>query len=423
VAAFVQASDPALVRIADPSCPVVVLRMVRGVFQYGGLGIVRSLGRLGVPVYTFHDDAHAPAAFSRYGRRHLHWDFDDMSAEAWLEYLEELGRRIGRRAILIPTDDLSSLFVAEHTDALQEHFLFPRVPAELVRSLTSKYGLYQLCKRLGVPTPEVVCPRSRPEVLAFVRCATFPVVIKSIDPRLLQERRAAKSVVIARDADELLGYYATVEDPARPNLMLQEYIPGGAESVWMFNGYFDQRAECLVGYTGQKIRQHRPYTGVTTLGICQQNEVVEQTTRQFMRALGYRGILDMGYRYDARDGQYKVLDVNPRIGATFRLFVGANQMDVVRALYLDLTGQAVPPALPIEGRKWLVEHYDVLASRIYHRDGHLSLSQWVSSLRGLQEAAWFARDDPLPFLAMCWRFLAEASVPRRGRAHNSQRPF
>ena len=44
-----------------------------------------------------------------------------------------------------------------------------------------------------------------------------------------------------------------------------------------------------------------------------------------MKELGYRGILDIGYRYDARDGRYKVLDVNPRIGATFRLFVGAER--------------------------------------------------------------------------------------------------
>ena len=58
-----------------------------------------------------------------------------------------------------------------------------------------------------------------------------------------------------------------------------------------------------------------------------------------MKAIGYQGILDIGYRYDRRDGQYKVLDVNPRIGCTFRLFAATNGMDVARALYLDMTGQ------------------------------------------------------------------------------------
>ena len=105
------------------------------------------------------------------------------------------------------------------------------------------------------------------------------------------------------------------------------------------------------------------------------------------QALGYQGILDIGYRYDARDGKYKVLDVNPRIGGTFRLFVDANGMDVARALYLDMTGQAVACAACSEGRKWVVEDRDIESSYWYWRDGQLGFREWASSFRGLREAA------------------------------------
>src|SRR5437660_1734734 len=125
--------------------------------------------------------------------------------------------------------------------------------------------------------------------------------------------------------------------------MLQEFIPGGPETSWMFNGYFNPSSDCLIGFTGYKIRQFPPYVGATSLGIYQRNKQVNQVTREFMKAVGYQGILDIGYRYDARDGRYKVMVVNPRIGATFRLFVVENGMDVARALYFDLTGQAVEP--------------------------------------------------------------------------------
>jgi hypothetical protein len=79
-----------------------------------------------------------------------------------------------------------------------------------------------------------------------------------------------------------------------------------------------------------------------------------------MQEIDYSGIVDMGYRYDRRDGKYKLLDVNPRVGATFRLFVGSNGMDVVRALYLNLTGQPVRSGRAREGRKWIVEQSDLL---------------------------------------------------------------
>ncbi len=179
--------------------------------------------------------------------------------------------------------------------------------------------------------------------------------------------------------------------------MIQEFIPG---DDWMFDGYFDANSQRLFGVTGKKIRRFPVNTGVTSLGVCQRNQDVEQTTAAFMKAIGYQGILDIGYRYDRRDGQYKVLDVNPRIGCTFRLFTATNGIDVARALYLDMTGQPVPAAQAADGRKWVVEDFDLFSAFRSWRDGMLTPGDWLSSFRGVEEAACFSLDDPLPFLAM-----------------------
>ena len=96
-----------------------------------------------------------------------------------------------------------------------------------------------------------------------------------------------------------------------------------------------------------------------------------------------------------------MLDVNPRIGATFRLFVGPNGMDVARALYLDLTEQPVPTATISPGRKWIAEDLDLVSCYRYHREGQLTLRGWVHSLRGINEAAYLAKDDLLPLLPLC----------------------
>jgi len=50
----------------DTTTPAVILKLDRNVMHHGGLGAIRSLGRLGVPVYGVHEDAWAPAAKSRY---------------------------------------------------------------------------------------------------------------------------------------------------------------------------------------------------------------------------------------------------------------------------------------------------------------------------------------------------------------------
>jgi predicted ATP-grasp superfamily ATP-dependent carboligase len=290
--------------------------------------------------------------------------------------------------------------VAEHGEDLREWFLFPRQPPGLAAKLYSKQGMDELCRSLGVPTPHTTFPQSRADVEALADETRYPLVIKGIDSWALADRTGTR-IAIVESKEELLAAYDRLEDPAEPNLMLQEYIPGGPETVWMFDGYFDESSECRFGVTARKLRQFPPYTGLTCLGVVERNERVLEQTTSFMREVGYRGILDIGWRYDARDDTYKLLDVNPRVGATFRLFVGTGGMDVVRALYLDLTGQDVPRDEAHDGRRWVVENLDIVSARKYVADGKLTWREWARSFRGVEEAAWFARDDPKPFAAMC----------------------
>jgi D-aspartate ligase len=394
----------------DVSTPVVVLSAK----THGSLGIIRSLGRLGVEVIAVDADPRGAASYSRYLRKRSVFDLATASPEATLDHLIAVARAVGGRPVLVPTWDETSLLVSEFQEVLAEWFVFPRQPPGLARQLSDKRTMAALASRHGVPTPDVRFPSNIEEVREFAASASFPVMLKGIDGNRLYERTGRKMVVVQEQA-ELVRLYGEMEDPAAPNLMLQEYIPGGEDTVWMFNGYFGEDSEAVVAFTGQKLRQSPVYTGATSLGICRRNDVVKDATERWMRELGYRGILDIGYRYDRRDGQYKVLDVNPRIGATFRLFVAANGMDVLRALYLDLTGQAVPTAELIEGRKWMVEK-DLASSLQLRRDGRLTIREWAASLRGVKELGYLSRDDPKPFLRLAAGRLSRRTVqPPTGR--------
>jgi predicted ATP-grasp superfamily ATP-dependent carboligase len=264
-----------------------------------------------------------------------------------------------------------------------------------VSRLYNKRTMYELCKELDIPTAETLFPTDIAQVEEFLEGVRFPVVLKAIEGDRLV-RHAGVGLVIVHSPEELLEAFRRLDEPAHPNLMLQEYIPGEDDTIWMFNGYFDRDSECRFGITGRKLRQNPVHTGMTSLGICLPNDAVDRSTRQLAKAVGYRGIIDIGYRFDERDGRYKVLDINPRIGATFRLFVDRNGMDVVRAQYLDLTGQEVPAADPDWGRKWVVEDKDLVSSWHYFREGTLRPSGWIRSFGGVREAAHFAVDDPVP---------------------------
>jgi D-aspartate ligase len=400
-----QRSAPAAV---DSATPIVVFGLSPGALHHGALGIARSGGRMRIPVHRVCRERWAPASWSRYGGEWVSVP-DGSSDEQILDALRKLARQVGR-AILIPVDDAGSVFVDTHAAALELEFLFPRQPAGLARELSSKREMYELCMKHDIPTPASLFPTSEAELLELAEQMSFPTVAKCINAG--DTPAASPRVAIAQDRDELLHAYRLMESPGGGNVMLQEYVPGTPESVWMFNGYFDQQSECKLGFTGKKIRQSPPYTGATTLGVCEANDTVHEATTRLMKAVGYRGILDIGYRFDERDGKYKLLDVNPRIGGSFRLFVGDDGTDVLRAMYLDLTGQPVPSSGMTEGRRWIVEPLDLTSTLTYRRRGDITFSGWVRSLRGVREAAWFAADDPLPFLAL-WLGVLIYWLPKR----------
>jgi predicted ATP-grasp superfamily ATP-dependent carboligase len=136
-------------------------------------------------------------------------------------------------------------------------------------------------------------------------------------------------------------------------------------------------------------------------------------------------------RLDERDGQYKLLDFNPRLGAQFRLFTGRGGLDVVRAAYLDLTGQRVTGTEPESGRTFMVESYDLLSAISYWRRREISLRSWLAATRQVDEMAWFARDDLRPFGLMClrmgWRLLTRSllravAAPQRASQPHPDRP-
>jgi predicted ATP-grasp superfamily ATP-dependent carboligase len=384
--------------------PVVVLGA-----GYGGLGAARSLGRLGVAAWGVHSRGDAPGLASRYWRATAVWDMA-ASAEETLGFMRALAARVGRRAVLLPTTDAAALFIAAHAAALEEAFLFAAPPFELVRALVDKRRLQQLLAAAGLPAPRTAFPVDADAVRRFAREIGGPIVAKEADPRM----PGVSWKAVVTNAEALLADAEAARILGLGNLMLQEYVAGGDDASWMFDGYFDAGSACRAAFVGRKLRQYPPGAGVASLAVCARNEEVEATVVAFLRGLGYRGMVDVDLRYDARDGRYKMLDVNPRLGAAFRLFVDRRGLDVARVAYLDATGQAIPPVEPVEGRRWMLEED---ATALVRREGRIGALAWAASLRGVRELAWFALDDPRPLLARGLR-----GVRGRGASRGAHRP-
>jgi D-aspartate ligase len=380
----------------DTTCPVLIFKASRGIIHHGAVGVARTLGRLGVPVYAVVEDAFTPLARSRYVTQAFSWEGWPSDREAFLKSMSAVGETIGRPAILIPMDDLSAISVAENASALSEWFLFPELPRDLPRQLANKTSLFSLCKRVGIPCAQTAWPRSANDVREFIERSTFPIIVKAAEQWQLLKNRYSAVVVSSREA--LFDLYENTESKGRSRVILQEYIPG---EDWIYHGYSNRKTDLFVSFTGKKILSHPLAAGSTALGLSRGNEILRRQSETFLRTISYSGIVDIDCRLDERNGQYKIVDCNPRVGQNFRMFESQAAIDVVRAMHLNLSGRSIECRQMVEGRLFAVESFFLPL--------FLRRATWKAEISagsaGRRELAWWCKDDPVPFFLMSIRLL------------------
>ena len=421
--------------VLDPRTPVLIVRIGHYPLHHGGVGAIRSLGRAGVPVYAITEDRATPAALSRYLRGRFVWRTTGAEpADALVAGLVRIGRRIrdreGSRCIALPTDDEAAVLLAEHAEELEPYLLMPRIAAGLPRALAGKQSLHRLCLDHEVATPRSALPESYDELAAAADTLTFPIVAKNADPytRLSDPAVGSTTLLADREALAQLAEGWRGAGAAMPRVLLQEYLPMEHSEDWIAHLYCgggsggrgEARGNEDLVFTGVKVRAWPPRGGVTAHAYATANHPLAEESARFCRAVGFHGICDLDWRFDRRDGRYKLLDFNPRLGAQFRLFETGPGIDLVRALHLDLTGRSIPKGGQLEGRSFTVEILDGPA-RIAARRGHRSaqlpggLSAPPRGGRGrLREYGWAAADDPLPALSAAVRSTGPAAHRLRG---------
>jgi D-aspartate ligase len=384
----------------DRSVPALLVKVGPYPVHHGGLGAMRSLGRLGVPVYALTERRYTPAVWSRYLAGKFDWSATGQEDPADLvERLREVGRRIGRPAVAIATDDEAAILLAEHAAELREQFLLPGVPAHLPRQLNGKQGLFEYCTAAGIPTPRTAFPTSPDELTALGRELGYPLIAKNITAGGKRTSDYVVGTVLVADERELLERFAGRADLT--GLLLQEYVPHQRGEDWFVHFYCDADSDCLVNICCRKVRSWPPGRGWTGYAATEDNPVLTELTTQLTKAVGWRGIGNVDFRYDIRDGRYKLLDFNPRMGAQFRSAQTEAGIDMVRALHLYLTGRPVPPSPPDTRRRMVIESNDYKA-RVAYRWQRIPTPP--VERRGTRTTyAWWSGDDPVPYLMMLVR--------------------
>ncbi len=126
----------------------------------------------------------------------------------------------------------------------------------------------------------------------------------------------------------------------------------------------------------------------------EQNQVEELACR-FLKSLDYTGVVEVEFKYDRRDRQYKLLDVNGRFW-TWNGIGALAGADFPYLAWRQALGQTVASGRTRTGVAWMHGSRDIIAAYQEFSCGALKLSDYLAGLRKPMAFASFALDDPLP---------------------------
>ena len=379
---------------ASPVSATVGAVVVGG--DYQGLGIVRSLGSRGIPVCVV-DDEYSISRFSRYSTHYV--KVANLRDErAAVDDLIKLGKRLNLFGwVLYPTRErLVSAFSRNRT-LLSESFRVPTPDWESVRWAWDKRNTYQLAKKLGIPAPATRYPVNA-EQLAELDSCTPPFVLKPAIKEHFIYATKAKAWRADSHAELKTLFHRASELAGRGEIMVQELIPGGGAQQFAYCAFF-RNGEAIGKMVARRWRQHplefgRSSTYVETVDI----PILEDMSERFLRAINYYGLVEIEYKLDPRDGQYKLLDVNARTWGYHSLGPRAG-VDFSYMLYADQVGLPVTRCQGQPGIGWMRTTTDLPAAFMALLAGELDLKRYFSTVRHCNVEAVFNLKDLVPGLA------------------------
>ncbi len=363
--------------------------------DFHGLGIVRSLGRRGIPVCLI-DDEYSIGRFSRY-TTHAVTAPTLRNPEETVDFLLETVRRLDLKGwVLFPTRDEMVAAVARYRGQLTDWYRVPTPEWESIKWAWNKWNTYCLANRLGIPIPRTWCPRSLDDLDGIE--AEFPLCVKPAVKEDFFYATKAKAWR-ANDRQELRTLFERATGHVAGNeVLIQEIIPGDGNHQFSSCVFF-KNGVAIASMEAKRWRQHPPEFGraATFVETVECPELLAPTLR-FLSAMNYYGLAEIEYKLDARDGQYKLLDVNARTWGFHCLGPSAG-VDFSYLLFADQIGQPVQGGRGRPGVGWIRMVTDIPTSLRDIIAGRLDVRTYLKSLRNFSTESVFSREDLMPTLA------------------------
>jgi predicted ATP-grasp superfamily ATP-dependent carboligase len=386
---------------------------------YTGLGAMRSLAQAGIPAciacpagdLATRSRSYAPLPGTS------PWDgtIDD-------DARERLHRLPFEKAVLIPCADDAALWTAELADSeLSTRFLTSSSSRATLEILQDKERFATYLAGTGIPHPRTFAIADRGDIAAIDFSRLDRVFLKPVDSQRYNREFGGKGVWVGGRA-ELEAQWSRL-DALGFQMVAQEYVPGGADDHYFVDGFRDRTGSLAGIFCRRRLRIHPPDFGNSS--YCSSIAPGDLSTAidslgTLLAQLSYRGIFSAEFKRDARDGRFKLLEVNTRAW-WYVEFAARCGVNVCRMAWQDANELPVGRAVGHYrvGAGCVNLHGDIQSVLLRRGTGTIplrrALGQWARAYFHV-----FRIRDPWPGLSLLWEGIGQRIMKAISRPAEAQ---
>lgn len=234
---------------------------------------------------------------------------------------------------IIPTADESAEFLSKEKENIEKNYSIKCAIPEFdtYRKASDKHSLMELCQKIGVSHPHTISINQNNIDLA-IEYVGFPALIK---PDFSAGARGIVKVFsredILRELPAIINNYG--------NCTLQQFIkqPEYYFNVMLYRNHDGN----ITGSTIIKIRRYFPLAGGTSCysETVMDSKLMDQCVK-VLDHLDWKGFADFDVLQDAESGEYKIIEINPRVPSSLQAAFAAD-VDFAECYVKDLFGGKV----------------------------------------------------------------------------------
>jgi predicted ATP-grasp superfamily ATP-dependent carboligase len=277
------------------------------------LSAVRSLGQKGITVTAGSSVPYSQSFFSRYCRRRVLYP-DPVHEDAFVSFMLDYVKK-NRVDVLLPIGYLPTVAISKHKEEFERYTKVPVADYPALQIAADKLKSVRLAQQVGIPTPKTLEDGDTADA--------FPLVVKGV--------RNSKDVRYVNSPDEF-------DQKRRRDTIAQEYIPGRGFGLFaLFN-----RGQPRAVFMHSRIREFPINGGPSTSAESIYDLHLKELGLLLLKSLRWHGVAMVEFKRDDRDGEYKLMEINPKFWGSLDLAIASGVDFPYLTVRMALDGD-IPP--------------------------------------------------------------------------------